>query len=91
MATHTLTLTDDETAALQWAVARDAEPSIPDVETWLYLKVRGEIRAMQTGYALARNAAILETVSAHNAQKSVGEVLATVTDQLKTPRKKGPQ
>lgn len=91
MAKHTLVLSSDETAAIEWLVARDAEPTIPDVETWLYLKVRGELRAAQTGYALARNDAILETVDSGDQAKSVSEVRADVAERLKTPRKKDGQ
>lgn len=88
MAKHTLALSAEETAAIEWIMARDAEPTIPDVETWLYLKVRGELRAAQTGYALARNDAILEIVDKGDQAKSVSEVRADVADRLKTPRKK---
>lgn len=86
MATHRLTLTDDETKAVQWAVSRDHEPTIPDVETWLYLKVRGEIRAAQLGYAGARDVAILEAVATSEKTVSVEAVLATVADTLSKPR-----
>lgn len=85
MAPHTLQLTDEESAAVRWIVARDHERTIPDVETWLYLKARGEIRAAQTGYALARNDAILDAVEAGDKKAPLEQVLAVVDDALARP------
>lgn len=51
--------------------------------------MRGEVRAAQTGYGLARKDAIIERVETGDQTKSVTEVLADVKETLKTPREKG--
>lgn len=80
-----ITISDDELAALVWTVALRREPTIPNVATWLYLNVRGEIRAVQLAYQDAKDAALLAAVKTAAPTEPVATVLAEADAALGLP------
>lgn len=89
MAKHTLSFSDEESAAMAWAVAQANEKTIPEVETWLTLKVRGEVAAIVLAYREARKGVILESYEKADRHATVRDVDVVVEASLRTPQAKG--
>lgn len=77
-----ISVTDDELAAMQWTVSSRHEKTIPNVETWAYLILRGEIIAASKGYVAARDSALVTAIQNFDTKKPVSDLVAAVDDAV---------